>query len=264
MTDYEFLRYERPTAHVARVVLSRPEVANALHRGLMEELEHAVRAVERDPDVHAWILTGGPRSDGRPCFSGGMDLRAAGAGAGRPRGDVVTDLIDDLLTPSIAVVDGICTTGALELVLSCDLRIAADRAAFSDLHMPRFGLALGGWGGPARLSRLVGQAKAKELLLLSPTLDGVEAERIGLVNTCVPAADLEAAGLAAAEHIAGLHPEGVRTMMAYFAVETDMGRRDAVQWSRLAARFPSYRGRPRAEVASSFASENGRPDDSRG
>jgi enoyl-CoA hydratase/carnithine racemase len=257
VSDYEFLRYETPAPHVVRVVLDRPAAANALHKGLMDELEASVRRLDRDPEVRAWILTGAPRPDGRPCFSGGMDLKAAGAKAGRPRGDVVTDLIDDLLTPSIAVVDGVCTTGALELALACDLRIVADTAAISDLHMPRFGLALGGWGGTARLSRLVGQDKAKEIFLLNPTLDGDEAARIGLANRCVPAAELDRAGLAAAAHIAGLHPEGVRTMMGYFAVEADMGKREAVHWSRLAARFPAFRGRPRSEVAASFQEEKG-------
>ncbi|MEU7814013.1 enoyl-CoA hydratase/isomerase family protein [Pseudonocardia sp. NPDC049154] len=252
MGDYTHIRYETPAPHVARVVLDRPEVANALHRELMEELEHAVRRIERDPDVHVWLLTGSPRPDGRPCFSSGLDLKAAAATTGRPRGDIVTDLIDELLTPSIAVVDGVCTTGALELVLACDLRIAADTAEFSDRHMPHFGLALGGWGGPARLTRLVGQDLAKEVFLLSPALSGARAERIGLVNRCVPGAELADTAVGMARHIAGLHPEGVRTMMGYFAVEGDLGKQEAVRWSRLAARFPAFRGRPRAEVAARF------------
>jgi enoyl-CoA hydratase/carnithine racemase len=258
MTEYQFLRYEVPAPHVVRVVLNRPEVANALHSGLMDELEAAARRIERDPDVHVWLLTGAPRRDGRPCFSAGLDLKTVGTD--KPRGHVVTNQIDDMLTPSIAVIDGVCTTGALELVLACDLRIAADTAAISDMHMPRFGLALGGWGGPARLSRLVGQDKAKEILLLNRTLDGPEAQRIGLVNLCEPAAKLDEAALAVATHVASLHPEGVRTMMGYFAVESDLSKRDAVQWSRLSARFPGFRGRPPADVAADFETENRRDE----
>jgi enoyl-CoA hydratase/carnithine racemase len=249
---YSFLRYETPAPHVVSVVLDRPEVANALHHGLMDELHHAVRRLDRDPDVHVWLLSGAPRPDGRPCFSAGADLKAAAAGAPRPRGAEVTDLIDDLLTPSIAVVDGACTTGALELAMACDLRFAADTATFSDLHMRRFGLGMGGWGGATRLSRLVGPAKAKELLLLSPPVDGTEAARIGLVNRVVSAADLWRTAVEAATRIAGLHVEGVRTTMGFFALQEDMSKRDALRWAALAPRLGGYAGRPSAEAGTEW------------
>ncbi|OCB27460.1 hypothetical protein A5674_18230 [Mycobacterium malmoense] len=251
MSDFEFIRYESPAPNVVRVVLNRPEIANALNSGLMDELEQATRRIERDPDVHVWMLTGSDRLDGRSCFSAGLDLNVSTL----PRGDVVTDLIDDMLTPSIAVVGGVCTTGALELALACDLRIAAADASFSDLHMPRFGLALGGWGGPARLSRLVGQDKTKEILLLSPTLSGADAQSIGLVNMSVAPERLDEVALSMATHIAGLPFEGVRTVMGYFAVESDLSKRDAVRWSVLAGRFPAFRGRRRADVAAQFGGE---------
>jgi enoyl-CoA hydratase/carnithine racemase len=250
--DYQFIRYETPAPHVVSVILDRPEVANALHHGLMEELEHAVRRLDRDPDVRVWLLSGRPRPDGRPCFSGGADLKAAAAGAPRPRGDRVTDLIDDLLTPSIAVVDGVCTTGALELALACDLRFAADTAAFSDLHMQRFGLGMGGWGGAVRLSRLVGPDKAKELLLLSPVIDGHEAARIGLANRVAPSGTLMDVALAAATRIAGTHASGLRTTMGFFAMQADMSKRDALHWAELARRMPGFAGRPSAEVGAEW------------
>src|SRR3546814_15462013 len=73
--------------------------------------------------------------------------------------------IDDLPKPSIALIDGVCTTGGLELALACDLRIAAETAALSDWHLRRTGLGIGQWGMAARLARLVGTDRARELIL---------------------------------------------------------------------------------------------------
>ena len=88
--------------------------------------------------------------------------------------------------PSIAVVDGICTTGALEIAMACDLRIVADTARISDWHLARLGTGLGGWGASTRLPRLVGVAQAKDIILTGKEIDGVEAHRIGLAQRVVP------------------------------------------------------------------------------
>lgn len=250
--EYEFIRYEVPAPNVVSLTLDRPEVANALHYGLVNELIDAVQCLDADPDVHVWLLKGSPRKDGRPCFSAGADLKAAAAGVPPSRGAELVDLIDDLLTPSIAVIDGVCTTGGLELALACDLRFAAHTAAFSDLHMKRFGLGMGGWGGATRLSRLVGADKAKELLLLSPVSTGAEAGQMGLVNRVLASSELDAAALDAAAHIAGLHRDGVRTTMGFFAMQGDLSKRDALRWASLARGFPSYGGRPRAEAGAEW------------
>ena len=122
---YEFIRFEEPIPHVARVTLQRPERLNALHAPLLDELAHAVGRIERGPGIRVWILTGAPRSDGRPCFAAGVDLRSFSEGKGVTveQGLRLTQRIDDLRVPSIAAIDGVCTTGAAELVLACDFRV---------------------------------------------------------------------------------------------------------------------------------------------
>ena len=157
--------------------LNRPERLNALDSRSIEQLTAAVRQARRDDSIRCLIVTGAPRPDGRPCFSAGDDLKEAAAGAlppGNP-GAVLCDLLDDLLTPSIAVVDGVCTTGAIELALACDLRIVAETAQISDWHLKRLGSGLGGWGARTRLSRLVGVAQAECAQLRAAVLEFREA-----------------------------------------------------------------------------------------
>src|SRR5215218_1570605 len=114
---YEFLLFDLPAPHVARITLNRPHVANALSVGLLGELSDAIERIAQDDDIRVWMLTGSPREDGRPCFSAGADMKEAAAPDAPPRfpGAVLANRIDELLKPSIAVIDGVCTTGALEL-----------------------------------------------------------------------------------------------------------------------------------------------------
>ncbi len=111
---YEFIRYEESADGVAVVTLNRPERLNALHRPILEEVAAAVAEIEADDRIHVWLLTGAPRADGRPCFSAGADLKAAGEGLA-PAGSLGYELandIDDMLKPSIAVVDGCAAPAA--------------------------------------------------------------------------------------------------------------------------------------------------------
>jgi enoyl-CoA hydratase len=242
-----------PAPHVACLTLSRPEVANALTNQMFVELDAALTEIETDDDVHAWILTGAPRPDGQLWFSSGMDYNEAGQVDARtvdPRR--VVDRIDELLKPSIAAIEGFCTTGALELVLACDLRVAGAGARISDWHLKRTGLGLGAWGVAARLSRLVGVEKAKELLLLSLEIDGAEGERIGLVNRAVPDGSALSTAIAMAAAIAEMPRTGVRTTLSYLSLQADLSKREAID---LAERMPQIAGlklRPFADAAQRF------------
>lgn len=251
---FQTIDVERPAEHVARVVLNRPDTANALNATMLDELSAAVDLIEADDDIRVWILTGAPRPDGRPCFSAGVDMKEALAGAAPSRVDpaALVDRIDDLLKPSLAVIGGVCTTGALELVLACDIRISARSARLSDWHLKRSGLGIGAWGLAARLSRLVGVDKAKELLLLSEEIDGDEAARIGLVNRSVDDDQLDAVALQMAGTIAGHPRRGVRTTLGYLQLQAEMSKREAIRWGGLTPGFMGLTLRPFEDAAARF------------
>jgi len=222
--------------------MSRPERLNAINARMLEELTVGVKEIGRDRSVRCFILTGAPRADGRPCFSAGDDLKEAAAG-GTPRGNPglrLTNLIDDLLTPSIAVVDGVCTTGALELAMACDLRVVSETAQISDWHLARLGSGLGGWGASTRLARLVGVAQAKDIILTGKTIDGHEALRIGLAQRCCPSASLWDEALQMAHAVAGMQAQGVRATMAHLSRVADLSKEEALSFaSQVQEWFPS-------------------------
>jgi enoyl-CoA hydratase/carnithine racemase len=253
MDEYRSLRYETATDHVVRVVLDRPEVANALSPDVFAELDHAVGRIETDDDVRVWLLAGAPRADGSAWFSAGADLKAPARHGPAVDPAAVVDRIDALLKPSIAVIGGFCTTGALELAMACDLRIAGATARLSDWHLKVTGLGIGQWGAAVRLSRLVGADKAKELLLTGVEVTGEEAERIGLVTRSVPDDDLEDKAMDMARTIAAMPPRGVRTTLGFLSLQQDMAKDEALSW---AGRAPALMGlplRPFEDTAARFA-----------
>lgn len=236
---YEFIRFEVPEPHVAVVTLQRPERLNALHGPLLDELADAVARIDRDPEVRAWILTGAPRPDGRPCFGAGVDLRSfdEGRGVTVEQGFRLTNRIDDLLVPSIAAVDGVCTTGAAELALACDFRLVGAAARISDWHLKKLGTGLGAWGASTRWARLVGATRAKEIILTGREVDAETAVRWGLASAMHPSAELLPASLAMARTIAGMKPEGVRLTLAHLDRAGDMTRDQALRWAELLPRW---------------------------
>ena len=238
---YEFIRFEMTQAHVALVTLQRPERLNALHGPLLDELGDAVDRIERDAGIRAWILTGAPRPDGRPCFAAGVDLRcfAEGKGPTIEQGLRLTQRIDDLLVPSIAAIDGVCTTGAAELVLACDFRVVGAAARISDWHLRNLGTGLGAWGGSTRWARLVGTTRAKELILTGRELDAEEAVRWGFASSAHPSERLLEGTLAMAGRIAAMKPEGVRLTLAHLDRAADPGRDLSI---RRAALLPGWLG----------------------
>lgn len=253
---YQHIRLERPVEHVARVVLDRPRAANALSPALLAELADAVESIDRDDHVRVWLLTGADRVDGRAWFSAGVDLKEALAGGAPPfDGGALVDRIDDMLKPSIAVIGGVCTTGALELALACDLRVAARSARLSDWHLKRTGLGIGAWGMAARLSRLVGVDKAKEMLLLGDELSGDQAAAIGLVSRVVADDQLQAEGLQMASTIAALPKRGVRATLGYLGLQSQMSKREAMRWAELTPELMGVRLRPFSDAASRFVDE---------
>jgi len=170
--------------HHVTLRLDAPQRRNALDLETMAALVAALRAADDDPAVRAVVLTG---TD--PAFCAGLDL--AEIAGGRLDLAEVTRLdadpwrtLQELTTPTIAVVNGAAVTGGLELVLCCDLAIASERARFADTHA-RVGIHPSG-GMSVLLPRYVGLRQALGMSLTGRFVDAGEAVAMGLVNTVVP------------------------------------------------------------------------------
>jgi enoyl-CoA hydratase len=164
----------------------------------------------------------------------------------------LVERIDMMVKPSIAAIAGVCTTGALELAMACDLRIAASSARLSDWHLRRTGLGIGAWGVAARLSRLVGLDKAKELLLLGTEVSGDEAARIGLVNASVADDELMPRALAWATAIAALPRRGVQATLGYLQMQEGMSKHEAIRFGAVAPAYMGLQLRPFSDAAQRF------------
>ena len=177
---------------LAILTLNRPEMLNALSPNLFIELRAHIDALATQTEtIGCVILNGRGRS-----FSAGNDLKAIQAGerAPSPHFQAETlEAIEALPQPVIAAVQGHCYTGSLELVLACDLLIAADTARFADTH-GKWAMSPT-WGMSQRLPRRVGLLKARELMFSGRVVTGPEAVTINLANACVPEDELQAAAV---------------------------------------------------------------------
>ena len=238
------LKFEEHENGVAVLTLNRPERLNALNGPLLDELHAAVSKIDSDPGIQVYIITGAARPDGRPCFSAGADARAfeEGEGAGEAQGFDLTNAIDDALTPSIAVIDGVCTTGAVEVALACDFRLVAPNAQISDWHLKKLGMGTGGWGASTRWARLVGATNAKEIILTGKIIDGDEALRIGFASAVHPSEQLMDEALSFAASIAEMNPRGVRATLAHLDRIEDMSRDQALRWAELVGDWLGAKG----------------------
>jgi enoyl-CoA hydratase/carnithine racemase len=195
---------------VARITLNRPECKNALNSTALRDIAEALDCAESRPEVRAVIVRG---SGG--CFSSGFDLkeqmerRPSGEAQWRP---ILRTGFDTIMRfwhcpkPTIAAVDGPCLAAGCELALACDLTIASGEAVFGEPEL-KFGAGI----VVMLLPWLVGAKAAKEIILTGA--DRVSAERalqIGMINRVVPAAELDAAALQIARHLAAIDPELVK------------------------------------------------------
>ena len=183
----------------ALITLNRPQALNALNDALMDELGTALRAFDADPAVGCIVITGSEKA-----FAAGADIKAMATRSYMDvyTGDFITRNWEALRTvrkPVIAAVAGFALGGGCELAMMCDFIIAADSAKFGQPEI-RLGI-IPGAGGTQRLPRAVGKAKAMDLALTARMMDAAEAERAGLVSRVVPAAELLAVALDAAQTI---------------------------------------------------------------
>jgi 2-(1,2-epoxy-1,2-dihydrophenyl)acetyl-CoA isomerase len=217
MLDYKTILLETEN-HVATVTLNRPDVLNALGGGLIEEMSDTVRLLREDDDIRVVVITGAGRG-----FCAGADLRGVAQSQAASDGTsnaalrnitkrpLLNQLIHDLYSlekPTIAAVNGPAVGGGLSLSLTCDIRIASERATFSAIFIKRAFVV--DTGSSYFLTRLVGPSKAAELVFTGDMLDAQEAYRIGLVNRVVPHDDLMPQARDLAERIAKMPPVTLR------------------------------------------------------
>ncbi|OLC18073.1 MAG: hypothetical protein AUH29_00095 [Candidatus Rokubacteria bacterium 13_1_40CM_69_27] len=207
---YATLLSER-SGPIATITLNRPDARNALDVAMRRELVTALDEIEADPEARVVVLTG---AGGHFCAGGDVKLmrdRRHTAAEGRARVALLNRLVlrlVDFPRPTIAMVDGFAVGAGCNLALCCDLVVASDRARFGEVF-GKIGLVPDG-GGTWLLPRLVGLARAKELIFTAEVIDAAEAHRLGLVNRIVPAAELDATTRALAERIAAGPPLALR------------------------------------------------------
>jgi len=184
---------------IALITINRPEVLNALNGHVFSELKSAFEQAQTDPAVRAIILTG----KGEKAFAAGSDIKEFAdcsfyeARQISIRNNAAQQVIANCPKPTMAALNGYTLGGGLEVAMCCDIRIASENAK---LGQPEIGLGfIPGGGGTQRLPRLIGVAKAKELIFSGKIITAQEALTIGLVNKVVPLTELIPESIAMAE-----------------------------------------------------------------
>jgi enoyl-CoA hydratase len=220
--------------HIATITLNRPEKLNALDPAMLARLEQLVREVDANREIRVLLLTGA----GEKAFCVGADISAWAAlspldmwRAWVRTGQRSFEQVARLRQPVIAVLNGYTFGGGLELALAADIRIAADHI---QLAMPEVKLGtVPGWAGTDRLPALIGAARAKQMIFSGARISASQAEQWGLINECVPGAQVMARAAALAAEIAANAPTSVQ--IAKQLIDGAAGLGTAVALEALAA-----------------------------
>ena len=171
---------------VCIVKINRPTKLNAMNIDVAKEIISTFQQLDKDDSVRVIVLTG----EGDKAFSAGADIEymskisADESEVYAKLGQEVTATIENVSKPTIAAVNGFALGGGCEVAMSCDIRIASENAR---MGQPEVTIGIPpGWGGTQRLMRIVGVAKAKELVYTGKMIKAAEAKEIGLVNNVVP------------------------------------------------------------------------------
>ncbi len=221
---------------------------NLLNAETFGELHDGLDELLADEKVKAAVFTGG----GEFVFIAGADIKAIAAIDSAEeakglvqQGQALVNRIEDARVPFVAAINGHCLGGGLELAMACHLRVASNRA---QLGQPEIALGIiPGFGGTQRLARLVGRAKAMELILTGDRISGSEAAAIGLVNRAVPAGEVLLTAKGLAKKIAGHGRLAIQAAMS--AVQGGLGlplaeglALEADEFSRLAETYDMKEG----------------------
>jgi enoyl-CoA hydratase len=226
----EFVKVMTPAPHVRLLMLNRPDSMNSWHGPMRAEMARAVRELSGG-DVRVAVICGNERA-----FSAGEDVRGMGGLAdvstkrfrsiAREFHDVFDEL-EALELPVIAAIEGVAAGGGMELALSCDFRVAGQKARFA-LPETNVGL-IPGSGGCSRLVRLAGLARAKQILMLEGVMNAARADELGLVTRLVETGSAVDEALRMANELASKAPLalGMAKMILNACAEVDLetGRR---------------------------------------
>ena len=214
MSDYESILLEKEEG-IGTIILNRPEKLNAFTAKMGIEFHQALQEMESDPEVRVVVITGAGRA-----FSAGADVagfaeslqtgrEGPAAGAAPPAGPVTGPMMmRNMSKPVIASINGVAVGMGFTISLACDIRIASEKARLGAIFA-RMGL-IPEYGSTYNLARIVGIAKACELVFTARIIDAAEAKEIGLVNQLVPAEELNQATTEMASTIAKLPPFAIQ------------------------------------------------------
>ena len=263
--SYEEILYEVRDDHIAVITLNRPDVMNALSHKTHEELGKAFESAEQDPQVRVVIITGAGRGfcsgdDVKSIFLASTASGTAQDSAQRYRDQQLGYLQDERMdgggalllkmnTPTIAAVNGAAVGYGCDMALMCDMRVASERARFGEVFL-RVGMIPD--EGMLILPRLVGIAKAYELILTTDIIDAQEADKIGLVNRVVPHEELMSSALQLAGAIANKPPIALRLAKEGIRKGLHLSLDEWKQWHSFAMSF-CFSSEDHKEGARAFA-----------
>ncbi len=215
MTNYETITVEK-REQVAVLTINRPDKLNALNKQVHAEGVSALENLRKDETIRVVVITGA----GEKSFIAGADISEFSGQTPVSQRDVfhapsLFNLLDTFPKPVIAMINGFCLGGGNELAMACDLRTASEKARFGQPEI-NLGIIPGG-GGTQRLTKLIGETKAMELVLTGDMIDAPTALRLGLVNYVFAPEELEAKTLELANKIAEKSP--IALQMAKEAVK---------------------------------------------
>jgi enoyl-CoA hydratase/carnithine racemase len=210
---YQTLLLESPAVGIVQMTLNRPDRLNAMTVTMFDELESVARAIGDDRDIRVVVLTGAGKA-----FCAGYDLDDADRLPSltplemldqQERAARALAAVRGMRIPVIAAINGAAAGGGLSLALAADIRIGSPAARFNAAFV-RIGLSAGDLGASWLLTRLIGPAQAAEFAYTGRIMEAAEAERLGLLNSVVPAEELLPAAVTMATQISANSPGGVQ------------------------------------------------------
>lgn len=223
------VRLNGPCKGTLVLKLNRPEASNAVNETVMAELELALDRIDRDPGIRVLILTG----EGERAFCAGGDLKYFKTLETAEQARQMSQRMQRILTRFwlgtrvvIAAVNGAAVGGGFEIVTAAHLRLCAEAATFQ-LVQARKGLVTG-WGGAARLMRMIGRDRALDLLLTARRLDAREAQALGVISRVLPADRLMPEAIALASTISEFSPTAIRSFLAMASSSEEPWLREAL------------------------------------